>query len=272
MSEDEAFAAAVAKGAFAGMNKPAYERKEELAEGVTLYLGDCRDILPGLGPVDHIITDPPFSENTHAGHNGISSRTNRTALSYGSISDADAEQLAALFATSSAGWVVWFTDHHLAPSIRAAMKATGRAVFAPLPFIQPGRSVRLSGDGPSSWTDWMVCARTSALKKWGTLPGGYIAGEGWKDKEHMGGKPLKLMLAVVNDYSRPGDLVCDPCLGGGTTLVACIRLGRRGVGIERDPATFDKACRRISAALKEPDMFIEHYQPMQLSILDEDAA
>jgi site-specific DNA-methyltransferase (adenine-specific) len=119
----------------------------------------------------------------------------------------------------------------------------------------------------------MVCARTSALKKWGTLPGGYVAGEGWKDKEHMGGKPLKLMLAVVSDYSRKGDLVCDPCLGGGTTLVACVKLGRHGIGIERDPETFDKACRRIEATLREPDMFIDQPEPAKTpSMFEEPAA
>lgn len=250
-----------------------YVRHEILAEGIEVYQADCRDLLPELGGIDHIITDPHFSEQTHTGHNGISSRTKRTALNYGSLSEDETVELAGLFASHSAGWVVWFTDDHLAPHIRKAMKSTGRAVFAPLPFIQPGRSVRLSGDGPSSWTDWMVVSRTASLRKWGTLPGGYVAGEGWKDKEHMGGKPLKLMLAVVSDYSKPGDLVCDPCLGGGTTLVACVKTGRRGIGIERDPATFDKACRRISAALKEPDFFIEPPAPAhQLSILDGDAA
>lgn len=253
-------------------------RKEVLAEGVEVYLGDCRDVLPTLASVDHIITDPPFSANTHAGHDTTSQRLskdgyNRKPLGYGSLTVEEATSLAELFARASSGWVVWFTDHHLAPVIRQTMKESGRAVFAPLPFIQPGRSVRLSGDGPSSWTDWMVCARTSALRKWGTLPGGYVAGEGWKDKEHMGGKPLKLMLAVVADYSRVGDLVCDPCLGGGTTLVACVKLGRRAVGIERDPVTFDKACRRIEAALKEPDMFIAPPKPVeQTSMFSDEAA
>lgn len=245
---------------------------EHLSNSISVYLGDCRDVLPGLGVVDHIITDPPFSEQTHSGHNGISSRPKRTALNYGSISEDEAKALSALFAASCSGWIVWFTDHTLAPVIRASMKATGRAVFAPLPFIQPGRSVRLSGDGPSSWTDWMVCARTSALRKWGTLPGGYVAGEGWKDKEHMGGKPLKLMMAVVSDYSRAGELVCDPCLGGGTTLVACAKLGRRGIGIERDPETFDKACRRIDAELKQGDMFIAPPEQSQTSMFSDEAA
>lgn len=249
-------------------------RTEQLSESITLHLGDCRDILPELGGVDHIITDPPFSERTHAGFDSTSARKKldgsvRQSLGYGSISVDDARALADTFCQASSGWVVWFTDHALAPVVHRAMEANGRATFAPLPYFHPGRSCRLSGDGPSSWTDWMVCSRTKALRKWGTLPGGYVAGEGWKDKEHMGGKPLKLMQAVVTDYSRVGDLVCDPCLGGGTTLVACIKLGRRGVGIERDPVTFDKACRRIEAALKEPDFFIAPTpQPEQLSILD----
>lgn len=242
-------------------------RKETLAEGVELWLGDCREVLPLVGLVDHIITDPPFSEQTHSGHNGISAGTGRALLNYGSLSEGDAAELAAVFAAHATGWVVWFTDHHLAPVVRKGLKDAGRAVFAPLPFIQPGRSVRLTGDGPSSWTDWMVCGRTSALKKWGTLPGGYIAGEGWKDKEHMGGKPLKLMMSVLADYSRFGEVVCDPCLGGGTTIVAAVKSGRRGVGIERDPKTFDKACRRIAAALTEPDMFIEPPKPIKQEAL-----
>jgi hypothetical protein len=72
--------------------------------------------------------------------------------------------------------VVWMTDSDLALAVRQAMEAAGRYAFAPLPFYQPGRSVRLTGDGPSSWTDWIVVARTKAQLKWGTLPGGYVAG------------------------------------------------------------------------------------------------
>jgi DNA modification methylase len=73
----------------------------------------------------------------------------------------------------------------------------------------------------------------------------------------MGGKPILLMQALVRDYSRAGDLVLDPFMGGGTTLVACAQSGRRGVGIEIDPAVFDRACRRIESAARQPDMFIE---------------
>lgn len=57
----------------------------------------------------------------------------------------------------------------------------------------------------------------------------------------VGNKPLALMEAIVRDYSRPGDVVCDPCAGGGTTLLAAHRLGRHGVGAEMDPTTYRAA-------------------------------
>lgn len=230
--------------------------KEERIGNQRLLLGDCRDVLQELQPVDHIITDPPFSLRTHAGHDGVSSGTARKTLGYAGLTDEEAAAMAALFCERSLGWVLWFTDHTLAPVVHRTMGEAGRATFPPLPFFHPGRSCRLTGDGPSSWTDWIVASRTKALKKWGTLPGGYVAGEGWKDKEHMGGKPLRLMQLVVGDYSKPGETICDPCMGGATTLVACERMGRRGIGIEIDPATFEKACRRVDEAARQPDLLI----------------
>jgi site-specific DNA-methyltransferase (adenine-specific) len=61
-----------------------------------------------------------------------------------------------------------------------------------------------------------------------------------------GGKPLWLMQQLVRDYSRPGDLVCDPCAGGATTLIAAAIEGRRAVGAELDPTTYRKAQARIA--------------------------
>jgi site-specific DNA-methyltransferase (adenine-specific) len=61
----------------------------------------------------------------------------------------------------------------------------------------------------------------------------------------MGGKPLWLMRALVRDYSRPGDLICDPCAGAATTLIAARAEGRHSVGAEMDPATHALAAKRI---------------------------
>ena len=226
----------------------------------TLYLGDCREVLPTLGKVDHIITDPPYSERTHGRHDENSQKRSDGAdakeLGSGALSAEAAIRLAGLL-HNCPGWVVWLTDAELAPLVRAEFDRLGRTTFPPLPFYQSGRSVRLAGDGPCSWTDWIVVSRTKAQSKWGTLRGGYIAGEGWNDKERMGGKPTRLMQLLVNDYSRPGELVCDPFMGAGTTGVACAREGRRFIGIEIDPDAFDIACRRIENAQRQGDMFIE---------------
>jgi len=223
----------------------------------TLYCGDAREIIPTLGKVDHIITDPPYSDRTHGNHNDASLRRDgRAELCYSSLSPADAESLAADFHETGAGWIVWLTDFELAGTIRSALAAHGRTTFVPLPYYHPGRSIRMAGDGPSSWTDLIVVARTKEHSRWGTLPGGYVAGAGWNDKERMGGKPTRLMRLIVNDYSRAGDLVCDPFMGAGTTGVACVQEGRRFVGIEIDPAAFEISCKRIEYAQRQGDMFV----------------
>lgn len=253
-----------------------------MSEAVTigrarLYLGDCRDILPTLGRVSHIITDPPYSERTHKGHDsgaqGGNDGAGRAALGYGALTRDGAERLAETFADVTDGWIVWMTDHTLAPCIQGKLEAIGRYVFAPLPFFQAGRSVRLAGDGPSSWTDWIVVSRTARQHKWGTLRGGYIAGEGWNDKERMGGKPTRLMQLIVDDYSRVGDTICDPFMGAGTTGVAAVKAARDFIGIEIDPAAFEIACRRIEEAQRQTDLFIEapKPKPVQQSLLGDPA-
>lgn len=238
----------------------------------TLYQGDCREIVPALDGVDAVIVDPPYSERTHAGHDLIargatSDGADRAKLGYGALTTEDARQLSAMYAAACAGWVVWMTDHMLAPAIASHLQAAGRYVFAPLPFYQAGRSVRISGDGPSSWTDWIVVSRTKAQVTWGTLPGGYIAGPGWNDKARMGGKPTALMESLVQDYSRLGDTVLDSHMGAGTTGVACMRTGRKFIGCEVDADAFTLACKRIEQAHAQGQLFAPAQQkPEQLSI------
>jgi site-specific DNA-methyltransferase (adenine-specific) len=224
-----------------------------------LILGDCREVLPTLGPVDHIITDPPYGAALHAHHDARVDRSrdgsNRKELGYEALTVSEASDLASQFLTMSQGWIVWMTDSDLAPKIKEFMQAAGRTTFPPLPYYHSGRSVRLAGDGPCSWTDWIVVARTKALNKWGTLRGGYIANEGWNDKARMGGKPTRLMQMLVCDYSRPGETVCDPFMGAGTTGVACAKEGRAFIGIEIDPEAFELSCKRIDEAQRQGSLF-----------------
>jgi DNA modification methylase len=239
----------------------------------TLYRGDCREVLPTLPKVDAVITDPPYSERCHASHDSGAAdardAAKRKGLGYAALSVADVDALAMLYAEQCSGWIVWMTDSDLALAVRRALEQAGRYAFAPLPFYQPGRSVRLSGDGPNSWTDWIVCARTKAQLKWGTLPGGYVAGPGWNDKARMGGKPTLLMDALVTDYSRPGQVVLDSHMGAGTTGVSCARLGRSFIGCEIDAEAFETACRRIEQAQQQAQLFAPSPEaPQQAALLD----
>lgn len=214
-----------------------------------------------LGKVDHIITDPPYGAARHAHHDARVGRSRdgaeRRKLGYSALTTAEASHIASQFLDLTDGWIVWMTDSDLAPQVKRFLTARGRTTFPPLPFFHAGRSVRLAGDGPSSWTDWIVVSRTKALRKWGTLRGCYVAGPGWDDKERMGGKPTRLMELIVSDYSRSGEVVCDPFMGAGTTGVACHKTGRDFIGIEIDPAAFDIACKRIEQAQRQGDLFIE---------------
>ncbi len=221
--------------------------------GIVIYHGDCREIMPQLGAVDHVITDPPYSARTHAGHDASTvghdgprkDSSQRQALGYEALSPDDIAGLSAEFNRVCGGWIVWMCDHHLAPRIQSDLEALGRYVFAPLPYYAPGSRVRLSGDGPSSWTIWIVVARTTKQSRWGTLPGGYLRGEGWGSQDRMGGKPLELMTAIISDYSRGGELIIDPFMGSGTTLRAAKDLGRKAIGIELEEKYCEIAALRL---------------------------
>ncbi len=85
------------------------------------------------------------------------------------------------------------------------------------------------------------------MSSWGTLPGAYVTTRG---AAHIGGKPVRLMHAIVRDYTRAGDLVCDPCAGMATTAIVCESLGRRFVGSEVDSETHVKAIQRIAGGVQ----------------------
>jgi site-specific DNA-methyltransferase (adenine-specific)/modification methylase len=96
--------------------------------------------------------------------------------------------------------------------------------------------------------------------------------KGQEERFHPTQKPLGVMQWCLT-HIPDAVTICDPFAGSGTTGVAAVKAGRKFTGIERDERYFDSACRRIAAALKEPDFFAEQPKPAeQLSILDGDAA
>lgn len=164
----------------------------------TLYLGDCLEVLPWLGCVDAIITDPPFSERTHVGQLAglLEDGVIRAPLGYSSWSPDTVYDFVTCAVARCRGWIVAMCDHTLAPAYSDALSRHKRYVFAPIPYVAPGSTVRLAGDGPSSWSTWVVVARTAAQHRWGTLPGAYIRQSGWDNPEKMGN------IWVTNPYGK----------------------------------------------------------------------
>lgn len=243
--------------------------------GVELRLGDWRKTLARVREVDALITDPPYSARTHAKQqhgrrngekrgyrektagNAITSR----GLGYACMTDADVYSFVAHWSPRTRGWFCAFTDSELYPVWRDALRNMGRYVFAPLPCVQRGMNVRLAGDGPSSWTTWLVVARPRGMRPLsGTLPGAYIGTQhtpGFdvaRGPRVPGQKPLWLMRAILGDYTSPGDLICDPCAGGGTTLLAAKLEDRRAIGAEALAPHYEIACERLKRAYPANDV------------------
>lgn len=243
-------------------------RVEHLAEGVTLYQGDCRDILPTLGKVDAVVTDPPYgSDETHAQH--LSSITLRNgepagqALGFDGITGNELVEHAKAWCSAAARWVVFSCEWKHAHRLEEAGLLVRLGIWR-----KPDGAPQFTGDRPGTgWEAIAICHRPGR-KKWNgggrhavwTVPKGN--GDG-----HPTQKPVPLISSLVLDFTDPGEVVLDPFMGSGTTGVAAVKNGRCFVGIERDERWFSLACRRISDALSRPDMFIPRPAPAKQEAL-----
>jgi len=213
--------------------------------------GPWQESLTHVDECGSLITDPPYGERTHEGHDkggpqimSATGQQTRRELSYSAWTRDDVYEFVDHWEPKVRWWVVAMTSHDLFPHWESSLKERGRYVFAPVPIIM--HRPRLLGDGPSSAAVWMVVARrrTREAMSWGCLPGWYKPG--LERGTHIGGKPLNLMRSIVADYSAPGELIVDPCAGYGTTLIAAAELGCPAIGAESDRVTFDKAQARIA--------------------------
>lgn len=221
-----------------------------------IRLGAWDSVLAGVSSVDSIICDPPFSKRTHSGTRMTRADDSRAAglvPSYDHFTDEDVANLIASWHQRCEGWMVFLSDSVLTASYRKWAESYGRYGFAPVACVINGMSVRLMGDGPSSWTIYANVSRprTERYKSWGTLPGAYVGGTG-NAASGGRGKPHWLMRSIVADYSREGELVCDPFSGWASTALACIDLRRRFVGAEVDQDAWAKGQQRIANHPRPP--------------------
>jgi len=205
-----------------------------LSDSVTLILGDCRELLPMKA--DIVLSDPPY---------GIAYDTEQAKQE-------EKQQFEAVYGDDEA-----FDPAHLMDYPDVILWGVNNYCNAIPPNVgqwyfwdkvtQNGQNVRIS-EGEFAW------------HKRGTKPrafrhlwsGAYRASESGIRSVHPTQKPVVLMawcLAVAK--VEQGATVLDPYMGSGATGVACVRSGRKFIGIERDPVHFETARQRISAALEE---------------------
>lgn len=233
--------------------------------GWELRCGRWQDELAGL-EVDALIFDAPYSAGTHEAVTTRADESDAAGLTptYEALSEGDVRAFCESWAPRCRGWMVSITDSELFEVWRDEMARVGRYAFrAPVPVFIPGMSVRIQGDGPSSWTLYAAVSRprTVEMARWGTLPGYYgpIGTEtngraGGSSRGGGRGKQRAITDAFVRDYTRPGDIVCDPFAGWGGTLASAVSYGRRAIGAEMDVAAFAEAKKRLKRPL-QIDMF-----------------
>ena len=202
--------------------------REEHIGDCRLILGDCLEVMPLLGKVDAVVTDPPY---------GIGAKMKDRGWGGHSFSGLQEWDLQA-----NQDWITKITTLNV-PSI----------VWGGHYFSVPPSRCWLSWDKPFFPTmadmelAWTNLDKPS--KRWASsrTPDG--------EKQHPTQKPVALMQWCLG-FLPDAETILDPFMGSGTTLVACAKLGRKGIGIELDPDYFDIACRRVEEAYRQPDLFV----------------
>jgi DNA modification methylase len=253
---------------------------EKIGPGIVYATGgwymmnaDCLEWMRNVDPrsIDHVITDPPYSQHVHAaqrrGHmrdepgTGRASFNRSRALDFDHITDAVRADAAASFARIARRWVVVFSDLESAHLWRADLAGAGLEYVKTAIWHKLGSTPQFTGDRPASACEAIVLAHQPGRKRWngGGRDGFYecpivLNRGGNSPRVHTTQKPQDLMEAIVRDFSDPGEMVLDPFAGSGTTGVACVRLGRGFGGCERDEKYAQIAVQRLRATREQIEM------------------
>lgn len=214
---------------------------------------------------DTLITDPPFGARTHRGARTAAAipdgARRKHGIAYQHWGPLDVAEFVSWAVPRTRRWIGAMTSHDLCDAWEQEFSIAGWYPFAPIPIVVPGMGCRLQGDGPSNVTYYLMVARSRSREAmanpasnrtalWRTVPGYYMPARGRKPnrpgKDGQGrDKPAELLADIVRDYSNPGDLVCDPMAGYGSTLKAALVMGRRAIGSEIVPRVAKVANREI---------------------------
>lgn len=208
----------------------------------TLYMGDSMDILPII-QTDYLetvlITDPPYGIGMDGGNVGYKGFNNFEKLDWDKTPPP--EELMKLAHTKALHGIIWGGNYFNLPASRGWL------------IWDKGRGFkgRTYAEAELAWTSFDMNIRIFEYDP--------LAKGDYKGKYHPTQKPIQLMQWCIQQSDKGTDesikTVIDPFMGSGSTGVACARMGRKFIGIERHPEYFDSACERIDNAYRQSDFF-----------------
>ncbi len=214
----------------------------------TLMLGDCLEILPTLGKVDAVVTDPPYGlgERMSGGTWGAKAKYAQMRRWDSAAPQEAVDSLLAL----AAPMILWGGNYFQVPPSRCWLSWSKT------------NSVPTMAAMELAWTSLDRPSKECRLAV------------GVHDSGHPTQKPVALMEWCIG-FLPEARTILDPFMGSGTTGVACAKLGRKFIGIEIDPGYFEIACRRIDGAYHQRDLFRDTVPveptPIQPSLLGDAA-
>ena len=241
-----------------------------------LILGDCLEVMSGLDPVDHAIFDPPYEAFMHNAKSRAMQRTRTDGrapvkgLDFAAI-DEIREDVTSQVGDLCRGWFIAFCTPEgvgrWADVINISPIKYKRACI----WVKPDSTPQLNGQGPAMGYENFVCGWAGrGYSTWnaGGKRGVYshLVNPPDRDGRHPTEKPWRLMFEILEDFTNKGQVIIDPFMGSGTTGVACVKSGRRFIGIEQNPDYFDVACDRIRRAYE--DMFGPDPGPEQIPMFE----
>lgn len=197
--------------------------------GITIYHGDFRDILPHLGPVDQVLTDPPYGVHTEVTRRGfMADRIGQEAVEWDTMPDPQTLHLVIKSGTAAIIWGFGYFADTLGRCIAPLVwdKQTGENYFA---------------DGELGWTSFKTGTLRIFRHQW---CGCFKDSERGEKQIHPTQKPVTLMKWCVGLVPKVSTIL-DPFMGSGTTLVAAKALGRKAIGIEIEEKYCEIAARRL---------------------------
>lgn len=214
------------------MLKPYYQD-----EWVTIYHGDCREILPQLPKVDLVLTDPPYGINYNPHWlNERNIQAGKAPVKVDRLLTGDDGSLDLSFLFEYDKRLIWGF-----PYIYDA-KAIGWLAWDKQPGIETMRLL-VTPMEMASTTLWR------GFKTIRCMWGGYYRNNGEKRYDHPTQKPTKVISWVIADYTDADDIILDPFLGSGTTIVVAKVLNRHCIGVEIEEKYCEIAARRCSQSV-----------------------